>query len=283
MATNTQLENHGYDLEKHDCGGKIIIDNAKNEKLCTRCGEIIDQYTLNTHHKNTVEFYTRLDRGLYTSFDLNDMKKSLKYPLFKRLLKVNTLSKLKENKERNINQALIEIDRVSSILNLPNVVKEKASQIYRQSYNKKYIKGRNINNYSTACVYTSCRLLELPINIKQLVDVTQTDKSHISKAYRTLISTCSEKPSTNRAEIYIPKITGKLNLNLDVERRSLEILKREKNRGNVTGRNPNGVAAAVVYLACREMRIKVNQRKVAEAADSSEVTVRKRIREIKKP
>ena len=42
------------------------------------------------------------------------------------------------------------------------------------------------------------------------------------------------------------------------------------------GKNPKGVAAAVLYLACRELGVRITQAEVARVAETSEVTMRKR-------
>jgi transcription initiation factor TFIIB len=48
------------------------------------------------------------------------------------------------------------------------------------------------------------------------------------------------------------------------------------------GKNPRGIAAAIIYAASRLNNEKCTQKEAAEAAGISEVTLRSRIKEIEK-
>lgn len=51
--------------------------------------------------------------------------------------------------------------------------------------------------------------------------------------------------------------------------------------GHLAGRNPCGVAAGCLYAAARERNYPLTQKRVAEAADVTPVTVRATYREVK--
>ena len=56
---------------------------------------------------------------------------------------------------------------------------------------------------------------------------------------------------------------------------TIELIKFINDNGFNGGNNPVGIAAAAMYVACQNLGVKRSQKKVAEAAGVSEVTVRK--------
>ena len=59
-----------------------------------------------------------------------------------------------------------------------------------------------------------------------------------------------------------------------------EILENAEKAGVTDGRNPNGLAAAAVYIACKKHNVKTTQREIAHAADITELILRQRKKEI---
>ena len=78
-----------------------------------------------------------------------------------------------------------------------------------------------------------------------------------------------EKFFTNRDVTKIIDIT---------ERQAIEILRRAKERQGLSGKDPRGVAAAALYMACVEKGDKRIQKEIAAAAGTTEVTLRNRLR-----
>ena len=76
------------------------------------------------------------------------------------------------------------------------------------------------------------------------------------------------------------KITG-LQRGL-VEKTARKILQQAKKTGVTAGKDPTGLAAAAIYLACNKHVIRKTQRAVALAADVSEITLRNRANDLKK-
>ena len=86
------------------------------------------------------------------------------------------------------------------------------------------------------------------------------------------------RPPIDRPTKFISSLASKLKLNGLVEERSLRILELAQRNKLVVGKNPRGVAAAVLYLACQGVGVSITQAEVARAADTSEVTMRKRFK-----
>jgi transcription initiation factor TFIIB len=77
---------------------------------------------------------------------------------------------------------------------------------------------------------------------------------------------------------FVPKISASLGLRLDTEYRAVEILRAAQKVKGLSGKSPKGVAAAALYLACLETKDKRVQKHVANAAGTSEVTLRNRLK-----
>ena len=80
----------------------------------------------------------------------------------------------------------------------------------------------------------------------------------------------------------IPKIANNLHLDQNIISIASNIIKIAQKTGITSGKNPIGLAAASIYLACILDDKYITQKKVAIAADITEVTVRTRYKELKK-
>ena len=59
-------------------------------------------------------------------------------------------------------------------------------------------------------------------------------------------------------------------------------MQKARDAGTTAGKDPNGLAAAAVYLSCIQHNESVTQRTVGVAANVTEVTIRNRIKDLKK-
>ena len=108
------------------------------------------------------------DKGLSTNIGWQDKDaygKSLsprQREKMQRLRRWNERFRTRNSKERNLKQALGEIDRMASALGLPENVREMASVIYRRALNDDLLPGRSIEGVATAALYASARQTGTP-------------------------------------------------------------------------------------------------------------------------
>jgi len=108
------------------------------------------------------------DKGLSTNIDWRNKDAygnslgSRQREKMQRLRKWNERFRTRDSKERNLKQALGEIDRMASALGLPTNVRETASVIYRRALDEDLLPGRSIEGVSTACVYAAARQAGVP-------------------------------------------------------------------------------------------------------------------------
>jgi len=81
---------------------------------------------------------------------------------------------------------------------------------------------------------------------------------------------------------YIAKVANKANLSEKTKRQAIDIMYDLAKRGITAGKDPSSLAAAVLYLASRNTGENVTQKDLAEASGKSEVTLRMRLKELKR-
>jgi transcription initiation factor TFIIB len=277
----------------------LIEDNETGEVICANCGLVITEravslkqdwrsFTLVEHNERSRNGYALsnkiFDQGLSTTFinshDSNGKKLDPETKeLMKRLKKQDQRSKVNESWQRNLKIALSEMSRICTELHLPDHVHEKSAQIYRKILKDDLVRGRSIDGFVSASIYAACRLYKLPRSINDVAEASSQSDHEVKYYYRLLVKELDFKPPIDHPTKFISSLASKLKLHGPVEEKSMRILTMAREQKLVTGKNPRGVAAAILYLACKETGIKISQSEVARVANTSEVTMRKRFKE----
>jgi len=215
------------------------------------------------------------DMGLSTIIDPN-AKMSQR---MKRVIKWN--SRMTWNK-RNLLIATTEIKRIGSNLNLPLRVKELAAKIYRKAFNMKLLRGRSIKAMVAAALYYACRKENIPRTLQEFVDQTTCEPRDIRRCYRILLRELCLKVPAMDPVMLIPKYSAELGLSLNVEKTAAEILNKFGRKITISGKDPKGLVAAAIYLACQKHKEGKSQSKIARTIGITEVTLRSRYKEFLK-
>jgi transcription initiation factor TFIIB len=195
-----------------------------------------------------------------------------------RLTRYDNRSKINETWRRNLSIAMAELDRISVGLHLPNNIKERSAILYRKVLKKDLIRGRSIDAFVAACIYAICRQSGVPRQLKEISIISKREHSEIARSYRLLIKKMGLKMPIDNPIKFVPKIASRLYISVETEHKAIEILRSAKKQNGLSGKNPKAIAAAAVYKACLELDNKKAQRLVAEAAGTTEVTLRNRLR-----
>jgi len=183
------------------------------------------------------------------------------------------------------------LGRVSEICqscSLPKNVTETASIIYRSLDGKNIqVKGKSVLSISAAVVYMACKQCDVIRSLEEILkevchprDVKSKTKL-ASRYYRTLVielDTVTTPIIT--MDKYISKIANMTNTDTRIERLSLEIAEKTKDRNIADGKAPNGIAAAYLYIASILLGQSVLQRDISSVSGVTEVTIRNRCKEI---
>jgi transcription initiation factor TFIIB len=79
---------------------------------------------------------------------------------------------------------------------------------------------------------------------------------------------------------FVPRIAASLDIDLKTERKAIESLRRAGKLKLLIGKDPRSMATAALYMACKSKKRKMTQKKLADAAGISTVSLRKRLREL---
>jgi len=289
------------DLTCPECGGNLIADDARGETVCDDCGLVVDADEIDRgpewrafdskekDEKSRVGAPTTNmmhDKGLSTNIDWRDKDaygnslSSNQREKMQRLRKWNERFRTRDSKERNLKQALGEIDRMASALGLPENVRETASVIYRRALDEDLLPGRSIEGVSTSAVYAAARQAGVPRSLDEITDVSRVGKDEIARTYRYVVRELGLEVKPADPESYVPRFASDLDLSEEAEHRARELLTNAKEQGVHSGKSPVGLAAAAVYAASLLTNEKTTQAAVSEVADISEVTIRNRYHEL---
>jgi len=287
-----------------ECNSKHLVrDYRHGELVCEACGLVIDEKYVDTgpewrgYNAEQIESksrtgapstYTIHDKGLSTEISWKNKDsygKSIptrnKAQLY-RLRKWQKRVKVGNSSERNLAQALQELDRIVSSLNVPKDVKENAAIIYRKAVKNKMIRGRSIEGMVAASVYAACRMIGIPRTLDEISAITRIKKKEIGRSYRNMCRVLKLNIYPTKSEDYIDRFVSKLQLSSDVKVRSLEILRKAEKADAFSGRGPTGVAAAAIYISAILSDERRTQREIADVAGVTEVTIRNRYKELVK-
>ena len=81
---------------------------------------------------------------------------------------------------------------------------------------------------------------------------------------------------------FVSGIASRLKLKRSTEFYAIDILRNAHKKRELTGKDPRGVAAAALYLACLAKKERRIQKDIALAAGTTEVTLRNRLRGLEK-
>ncbi len=280
------------------CGGTHIIrDMEAGEEVCCECGLVISNDIVD-HGAEWRAFdlseFSRSragqaltpalwDYGQSTSF--NCLRDGTGKPLglkaadkMYRLKKYDNRSKVNDTQTRNLSIAMAELSRLATAIHLSETAKNHSAILYRKALNRDMIRGRSIDSFIAACVYATCRMQAIPRPLKTIARESRRDIGDVARTYRLLITELGLKMPLNESEKFIPGIASRLDLKRGTEQRAVDILRVAKQRQELTGKDPRGLAAAALYLACLRNGEKRTQKEVASAAGTTEVTLRNRVK-----
>ncbi|WP_435184943.1 transcription initiation factor IIB [Halobellus sp. EA9] len=284
-----------------ECSGTLITDSARGETVCADCGLVVDEDSIDRgpewrafdsaerDRKSRVGAPTTNlmhDKGLSTNIGWQNKDaygnslSARQREQMQRLRTWNERFRTRDSKERNLKQALGEIDRMASALGLPENVRETASVIYRRALSEDLLPGRSIEGVATAALYAAARQAGTPRSLDEIKRVSRVDKMELTRTYRYIVRELKLEVEPADPEQYVPRFASDLDLSDEAERTARELLKKAKRAAIHSGKSPVGLAAAAVYAAALLTNEKVTQSQVSEVADVSEVTIRNRYKEL---
>jgi transcription initiation factor TFIIB len=297
-----------------ECGGSIREDEQRGESVCEDCGlvagsEAIDRgpewraFSRSERNKKSRvgSPTTKMmhDDGLSTNISWQD-KDAYGSPLssrqrkkMQRLRTWNERFRTKDSKERNLKQALSEIQRMGSALGLNDQVQETASVIYRRCLDENLLPGRSIEGVATASLYAASRQCNTPRSLGEIYPVSRItttsnpndsndNRKEIDRTYRYITRELNLKMEPVDPRQYLNRYINQLDFENPraIERRARKILKDAEQANVHSGKSPTGLSAAAIYAASLKEKDKTTQKRIADVAETTQVTIRNRYQEM---
>jgi transcription initiation factor TFIIB len=284
-----------------ECSGNVVTDTEHGETVCEDCGLVIEEDEIDRgpewrafnsaekDRKSRVGAPTTNmmhDKGLSTNIGWQNKDaygrslSSEQRQKMQRLRTWNERFRTRDSKERNLKQALGEIDRMASALGLPQNVRETASVIYRRALGDDLLPGRSIEGVATSALYAAARMAGNPRSLDEMARVSRVEKMELTRTYRYIVRELSLEVQPADPEHYLPRFISDLGLSEETQRQARDLVEGARQSGMLSGKSPVGIAAAAVYAAALLTNEKVTQSQVSDVADISEVTIRNRYKEL---
>lgn len=281
--------------------GIMITDGNTGENFCNSCGYVISEkieesgpewrsFSNEGENKSRAGVPTSLamhDMGLATIINPQNrdatgkpLTASMKSTI-DRLRTWDSRSQVHEPVDRNYRQAFSELDRLKDKLGVSDAVIEKAAYIYRKALEKGLVRGRSISALIASALHAACRETETPRTLKDIEQASNMKRKDIARCYRLLLRELDLSMPVVDPVRCLSRIASKAELTERTKRHATKILELAEKHKISAGKDPMGLAAAALYVACTECNENKTQRDVAEAAGVTEVTIRNRYKGLK--
>ncbi len=280
----------------------IVHDPDSGELICGDCGLVMKDSMLNEGPEwrafTPTEKDSRSRVGVPLSFAVHDKGLTTmigrvgrdafgrRIPMdtklqMLRLRKWQIRSRVHSSMDRNLAQAMAELDRLSDKLHIPPSIKEKAAVIYRRSLDRGLVRGRSISAITAASLYAACRMTQTPRTLREISAQSPIEKKDIARCYRLMLRELDIQMPKPEAQLRVPKIAAKVGVGEKTQQTAVDLLRRATRLKTTAGKDPMGLAAAALYIACVMCDEKRTQKMIADAAGVTEVTIRNRYKGLK--
>lgn len=280
----------------------IIFDNSANEFVCSSCGYVLSNDSLNNE---TIQGYIMQSdfndrfrtgmpeslavhhKGLSTLIGMGDTDARGKVLQPKQRMEIqrlrtwNSRSQLNDSVSRNLEKALKYLNNFGDKLCLNQAVIESAAYIYRKAAVKKLAKGRSTIGLVGASLYAACREASTPKTILDVSEICNITSKELMSHYKLILNELDLNIPATKGPDYVTIISNRLKLSEKTKREALQIFGHVEQRGISIGKNPRAIAGAVIYLASQICDEFIRQVEICQVADISTVSLRKRCKEIK--
>jgi len=273
----------------------LVYDESRGEVTCADCGLLVEESMVDTTHElrqfdksekksrgGAPMSLQKFDKGLTTNVgEISDIYKLDSGQQTRKYLRLKKWQeRVSTSIERNLRLAMSELRRVSSFLDLPNVVKDEAARVYNFVLQRGLIRGRSMESVIAACIYAACRSYNIPRTLDEISAASEVERKEIGRTYRFIIRKIGIKVTPSSPKDYISRFASVLHLSPKTQNEALKILKKAEVTELTSGRGPAGIAAAALYVAALLNDEKKTQREVADVAGITEVTIRNRYKEL---
>ena len=284
-----------------ECGKySIVQDFDTKEKSCSDCGAVVDEpnidYATDETKKDGSGGRTgpqenpMMQMGTMISQTGKDASgKQVKATYVENgetnnyLYKITTKDKrIKSTGRKTTIKANNEIIRLCDELKINEEIKQRGAEIFRDAKKEKMTAGRDALVLSAVCLYLACRESGQSKTIKDFMRHCTCKTTKFKRYFRIIQNTFEIQTEIMSPKKYISQIASKTEppISTIIERIACDVVDQLKDKA---GKDPVGLAAAALCYVCRSKnKDQPTLRNIALAASVNEVTVRNRLKDIKK-
>ena len=263
LNTKETVNPHQRLVEKcPECTSKNLVhDYDTGETICGDCGLVLYEQMLDKGPEwrafTQQEKASRSRVGMPTSYSVHDKGLSTtisqvdrdafgrKLPLSTRLQmwrlrKWQIRSRVHSSIDRNLAQAMAELDRLSGKVSISPPIKEKAALIYRKALDKGLVRGRSISAIAAASLYASCRKSGLPRTLHEIAKASLVDKKDVARCYRLLLQELDFHMPISDPLTYVSKIAEKTGISGKTQGAAMALLRENRQKRVCSRKRPNG-------------------------------------------
>src|SRR6187200_3491417 len=274
---------------------QIITDSDSGELICSKCGQVISDkveqegpewrnfdllassmgQSNGSNSRSRIGMSTSLarhDMGLSTIIGRTDRDASgqkidaVMRSTMERLRTWDLRTQTHSPTDRSLKQAFSQLDILKDKLGLPDAVVEKAAYIYRKAQERQLVRGRTVSGILAAAIYIACREMGISRTLKDMSAYSNVKLKEVARSYRLLYLELDLKIPIVDPMKYIARVANRASLSEKTKRQAAEIMNNVTKREISTGKDPMGLAAAVLYLASLNTGENITQANIADAA-----------------
>jgi transcription initiation factor TFIIB len=274
-------------------GDKLVTDLDSGEIICSACGTVIAGQIQDTRRELTENPASGLGIvsgvGPQSSLAIHDMNLSTMIGKSKgnssgqmsKLRIWDLRTQFKDSSFRNYRSAFSLLNNLKNKLAIPDSVVERTAYNYRKIEHKGFMRNRPVASVLAACLYLTCREMGVPRTMDEIRQVSNIKKKQLARDYREMIFNLElNVPPVNHLQ-YLEKISSRLEFDERITRSAMTLMQNILDMGISAGKDPMGLASAVLYVISQIHGITIKQADFANAAGITEVTLRARSRDIK--
>ena len=273
----------------------LIMDYKRAEIVCNDCGAVNEESLL-FNEPTEISYDTHgpaynrnlHDGGISTIIcekNIDSQGKRLTREASNRFFRLRRWQKkfrIRGSIEKNLSISLRKIAIYGSNLELNSSIIETASLFFKKAVSRKILRGRSVDWIISAVLYAACREHGNPVTLKEISKITEVSKQDIGKTFRNINRFLELKIQSAPYDMFLSRYCSQLDLPSAVISSAREILQKAYNMGFTAGKNIQGLAAAVIYIACKQNNVIKTQKQISDVTGVTQITIRNRYKEIER-
>lgn len=164
--------------------------------------------------------------------------------------------------------------RAASELSLPPIVLAESERLFREGSARGIFRGRSLAASSGASLYGACRRYGVPRSLGEISKAVGLRRSDVGRAFKALSRGLEIPLPAVNLQSYLQRYAQELALSPQVRTNVEALLQSASDHPEVSGLSPQGVVAALIYVASEKHGEPRSRTRVAKVGSVTEVTLR---------